>query len=109
MEITGVAAIFLEILAEIEDKVVDSAGGRVNVITPNYLQDLLAGYNFPFIFDQQFQQHGFLLAKFMPFAILTNAFLRCKVDAVIAKFINVRNTILILDSLILDDQLFNAE
>jgi hypothetical protein len=34
VKIAGVAAIFFKILTEVEDKIIDSPGGRVYVVSP---------------------------------------------------------------------------
>jgi hypothetical protein len=37
MKVFRVAAIRLEILPKIENKIIDGTGGRINIIAPNYL------------------------------------------------------------------------
>jgi hypothetical protein len=65
MKVFGVSAVFFEELAEVEDKVVDGARGRVYVVAPYDLQYLLPRYYFTFMFYQQLQQGGFFLAQLL--------------------------------------------
>jgi len=48
MKIYGFFRVGFEIFAEGEDEVIDGSGGRVNVVAPNRLQDLLARNHFVF-------------------------------------------------------------
>src|SRR5690242_2298150 len=101
MEIPGITAVFFEVLAEVEDKVVNGTGGWVYVVAPYNLQDLFPGYNFTFILDQKLQEHGFFFAQLIVFTIFANALLSGKIDLVITKTIDVRDAILVLDLLVL--------
>ena len=62
MKIFRVPAVFLKVFAEVENKIIDRAGGRVDIVTPNRLEDLFPWHHIILVLDQQFEQHGFFLA-----------------------------------------------
>jgi hypothetical protein len=101
MKMPGIAAVFFEELAEVENEIIDCAGGGINIVAPYDLQYLLAGNDFAFVLNQQLQQGGFLLAQLLCFLVLIYTFMRCKVDAAAIKLIDVVYSLWFLDPLIL--------
>lgn len=62
VEVARVLTILFEIFPEIEDEIVDGAGGWVDLVAPDALQDLLPGDDFVPVGEEQAEEHGFPLA-----------------------------------------------
>lgn len=89
MEVPGIAAVFLEVFPEVQDEIINSTGGGINVVAPYGLKNFLPWYHFVFVFDEQFQEHRFLFAQLYFLPVKTGSFLRFKINLVIAEFILV--------------------
>ena len=70
MEVPGVATIALEILAEVQYKIVDGAGSGIHIVAPYHLEYMLPGYHLTLMFDEQFEQCPFLFTQFLYLALL---------------------------------------
>src|SRR5580658_6621524 len=109
MEIFRMTAIVLEVLTEVEDKIVDGPGCGINVVSPNGLKDLLPGNHFIPVFDEQLQEHSFLLTQLDTLAVFCNSLLGFEVDAVFSEGILFAGGILVLYLFTFFDQLLDAE
>ena len=87
MKMTRAAAVFLEIFTEIKNEVVDCAGGRIHVISPYYLQYLLARNYFALVLYKQFKQGCFFFAQLLPGALAVYGLVRGKVDSELPEFV----------------------
>lgn len=52
VKVRRVATVALEVFSEIEDEVVDGTGSWIHIVTPDYLQDMLAAHYFAFVLYQ---------------------------------------------------------
>ena len=109
MEVFRVPGVIFKILAEVQDEIIDGAGGWIYIIAPYRLQDFLAWYYFIFIFNQQFQQHGFFLTQLDLVAGSGHGFLCFEVDGVAAKTVCIPNAGFIQQFFVFIDQLCYAE
>lgn len=82
MEVSWVSAVFFKIFSEAENKIVNGAGGGVNIITPNRLQNFFPGYYIILVFQQQFQQHRFFTTQFDGFSAKIEGRLCFKVNGI---------------------------
>jgi hypothetical protein len=89
MKISRLSAIVLKVFPKVQDEIIDGAGGGVDLIAPDDVEDSFPGYHFIFVFDQKLQEHGLLFGEFDQGSVGIECLLGLKIDPIGSECIQI--------------------